>query len=112
MDIRALALLVAAAAAAPAARAQDADAERGRVLYETHCTACHYGRIHDGRVRPTVRDLSDLRDMVWQWAPHTRRQYTPDELEGIVQYLNGSHYRFGLAPERPRRGEVPAATAR
>ena len=27
-----------------------------------------------------------------------------DELEEVVQYLNQSHYRFGLAPDVPRRG--------
>jgi hypothetical protein len=38
--------------------------------------------------------------MVAQWAPQTKRTYTLDELEDIVQYLNESHYRFGLPPRR------------
>ena len=85
------ALLVPLAAAAQ-------EAQRGRVLYETHCGSCHFERIHDERMRPAVRDLSDLRDMVSQWAPHTKRSYTLDELSDIVEYLNQSHYRFGLTP--------------
>jgi len=79
------------------------DAERGRVLYQTYCGGCHYERIHIERLRPAVRDLADLRDMVAQWAPQTKRSFTPAELEHIVEYLNESHYRFGLAPLPGRR---------
>lgn len=78
------------------------DAARGRVLYETHCGACHYERVHD-RLRPAVKELSELRDMVALWAPQTKHAYTLDELESIVQYLNESHYRFGLPPAPRRR---------
>lgn len=81
-----------------AASAQDATSGRG--LYETYCGGCHYERIHTERLRPAVRDLTDLRDMVAHWARETkRRSYTPGELEDIVQYLNESHYRFGLPPK-------------
>jgi mono/diheme cytochrome c family protein len=84
-----------------AASAQDP--ANGRVLYETHCGSCHYERVHQ-RLRTDVRDLADLRDTVARWAPQTKRVFTLDELEEIVQYLNESHYRFGLAPDLPRRG--------
>jgi mono/diheme cytochrome c family protein len=76
------------------------DPARGRALYQTHCGGCHYERTHDERLRPAVRDLADLRDMVALWAPQTKRSYTLDELEDIVQYLNEAHYRFGLPPRR------------
>ena len=77
------------------------DAERGRVLYQTYCGGCHYERIHDERLRPAVRDLADLRDMVTQWAPHTKqRVYTLEELDDMVAYLNEAHYRFGLPPKK------------
>ena len=84
-----------------AAWAQDAD--QGRVLYETYCGGCHYERVHQ-RLRTSVKDLSDLRDMVARWAPQTKRRLTLDEQADVVQYLNESHYRFGLAPKLPRRG--------
>jgi mono/diheme cytochrome c family protein len=80
-----------------AAEAQDA--ERGRLLYQTHCDGCHYERVHD-RLRTEVKDLADLRDMVARWAPQTKRSFTLDEREEIVQYLNESHYRFGLPAKR------------
>jgi mono/diheme cytochrome c family protein len=85
-----------------AASASAQDAERGRLLYETHCGTCHYERVHQ-RVRTEVRDLDQLRDMVARWAPQTRHPFTLDEQESVVQYLNASHYRFGLPP-RPKKG--------
>ena len=85
-------LLLAFAAAAQ-------DAERGRLLYQTYCGGCHYERVHD-RLRTEVKDLSDLRDMVGRWAPQTKRSFTLDEREEIVQYLNESHYRIGLPAKR------------
>ena len=79
------------------------DAADGKVLYETHCGGCHYERVHQ-RTRSDVRDLANLRDTVARWSAQTKRTYTLDELENIVQYLNESHYRFGLAPDIQRRG--------
>lgn len=73
------------------------DGERGRMLYETHCGGCHYERVHD-RLRSDIKDLADLRDAVAKWAPQTKRSFTPDELEAVVEYLNASHYRIGLPP--------------
>jgi hypothetical protein len=35
---------------------------------------------------------------VARWAPQTKRQFTLDEREQVVQYLNESHYRIGLPP--------------
>jgi mono/diheme cytochrome c family protein len=84
-----------------AAAAQDA--ARGRMLYETYCGICHYERVHD-RLRSDVKDLADLRDMVARWAPQTKRQFTLDELEDVVAYLNESHYRFGLPARRQKPG--------
>lgn len=78
------------------------DAAHGKVLYETHCGTCHYERVHD-RLRSDVKDLADLRDMVARWAPQTRRSFTLDELEDVVEYLNVSHYRFGLPARTDRK---------
>ena len=82
-----------------AAPALAQDPAPGRVLYETHCGGCHYERVHD-RLRTEVKDLADLRDMVARWAPQTKRSFTLDEREEIAQYLNESHYRFGLPAKR------------
>ena len=75
------------------------DPGRGKLLYETHCGTCHYERVHQ-RLRSEVKDLGDLRDTVARWAAQTRHPFTLDEIEAVVQYLNESHYRFGVPPRK------------
>jgi len=86
-----------------AAPALAQDPAPGRVLYETHCGGCHYERVHE-RARSDVKGLADLRDTVARWAAQTKHRFTLDEIESVVQYLNESHYRFGLPPDLQRRG--------
>ena len=71
------------------------DAERGRALYETHCRACHYERIHKrGPSRSLVKSLAQLRTEVAQRAALTGQRFTTDDLDDIAEYLNRSHYRL------------------
>jgi len=72
---------------------QAQDLQRGKLLYDTHCATCHTERLH-GREKTAVKGMADLRDMVARWAPQTKRTFTPDELEDVVQHLNRSHYRL------------------
>jgi hypothetical protein len=77
----------------PAVLAQDA--ARGRGLYETHCLACHYERIHKrDPAKSIVRNLEDLRGQVAMRAAMTGRPFTREDLLDIVEYLNRSHYRL------------------
>ena len=78
------------------------DPARGRLLYDTYCGACHYERVHQ-RLRTKIGDLGDLRDEVGRWSRETRRSWTLDELEDVVQYLNESHYRIGLPPKEGKK---------
>ena len=88
--------LFALALALPFAAAAQ-DAERGKLLYDTHCGECHYERVHE-RLRSDVKDLADLRGTVGRWSRKTaRRSFSVDELDDIAEYLNESHYRFGAA---------------
>ena len=76
--------------------AQAQDAERGKLLYDTHCVACHYERIHDrAPAQSLVRSIDELRAEVSGRARLTDRKFTAQELEEITAYLNRSHYRFG-----------------
>jgi len=71
------------------------DAERGKLLYDTYCTDCHYERVHQrSRARSEVQDLSQLRDMVASRATLTKYRFSLDEKEDVVQYLNRSYYKF------------------
>ena len=71
------------------------NAERGRQLYEMHCGGCHYERLHQrDRARSSVRTLADLYVQVSRWASQTNRQFTLDELDDVVEYLDRTHYRI------------------
>jgi hypothetical protein len=87
-----VACAVGAACALPAA-AQDAG--RGRALYETHCLACHYERIHKrDPSRSLVQSESDLRAEVAFRARLTGQPFTREDLADIAEYLNRSHYKL------------------
>jgi mono/diheme cytochrome c family protein len=84
----AIALLLAAPAMAQ-------DAGRGRLLYETHCLACHYERIHKrDPARSLVRSYTGLQAEVARRAELTKQTFPIGDLEDIAEYLNRSHYRF------------------
>ena len=76
-----------------AAHAQDP--ARGRLLYETYCGECHYERVHQRTPETSrVKTLSDLRDIVANRAPTTKFNFSLDDREDVVQYLNRSHYKL------------------
>lgn len=77
----------------PSAAAQDA--AQGRVLYETHCLACHYERIHRREPsRSLIKSHAGLRVEVARRAALTGRAFTARELDDIAEYLDRSHYRM------------------
>ena len=71
------------------------DAQRGRLLYETHCLVCHYERIHNrDPSRSLVRTFTQLRLEVAQRAANTGQRFTIEDLDDIAEYLNRTHYRL------------------
>ena len=95
------ALIFAALLCAPLAVAAQ-DAERGRLLYETHCGACHAGRLHE-RARSKVHSLEELRDTVEHWAQQARRSFSADEVDDLLAHLNAKYYRFNMPAHPVRR---------
>ena len=75
--------------------AQAQDISRGQLLYETHCASCHTERLHD-REHSTIRSYGALRAEVGKRAAMTNRQFSPDELEDVIEFLDRSHYRLDL----------------
>ncbi len=71
------------------------DAQRGKLLYETHCLACHYERIHNREPsRSLVRTIAQLRLEVARRAANTGQRFTIEDLDDIAEYLNRTHYRL------------------
>lgn len=79
------------------------DAQRGKALYDTHCIACHYERIHKrDPSRSLVRTFTQLRLEVAQRAANTGQRFTIEDLDDIAEYLNRTHYRF-IEPGSPKK---------
>lgn len=73
--------------------ARAGDAERGRLLYENHCTVCHTSVVHirDER-KATSRE--EIRDWIERWQNELGLQWTSGEVEDVMEYLNERYYRL------------------
>ncbi len=102
--------LIAAACAALPAHA--ADAARGKVLYETRCTACHKTSVHLRKARKAT-SFTEVREQVARWSAELRSGWSAEEIDDVTLYLNDRYYGFpcpdtqcgsaqaGAVPPRP-----------
>jgi hypothetical protein len=66
--------------------------DRGRLLYENHCVACHTSRVHR-RSTPVPITRSELRLIVSAWAKSEQLGWTEGEVADVVEFLDSSYYR-------------------
>ena len=79
--------------AAAAAGNAPADPERGQILYEKHCGACHTPGIHFRReTLPVSRD--ELLGLVDLFRRQAGLAWTPEEINDVVEFLNRTRYHF------------------
>lgn len=66
---------------------------RGRLLYETHCIACHNSQMHwrDGRL---VRDWAGLAGQVRRWQERANLQWSDADILEVARHLNATIYRL------------------
>lgn len=84
-------LLTAGLLASPApARA---DLQRGRLLYENHCQACHASTVHV-REHRKAKSPAELRAYIQRWAGELKLPWTADEVDDVYQHLNNLYYKF------------------
>jgi mono/diheme cytochrome c family protein len=76
----------------PGAQAS-AGAERGKVLYETRCIACHANSVHNRDARK-AKSFDALRAQVLRWSAEVGGAWTADEVDDVTLYLNQRYYRF------------------
>jgi mono/diheme cytochrome c family protein len=65
----------------------------GALLYQTHCIGCHDKQIHwrDDRL---AKDWATLAAQVRRWQTNTGLQWTDQEIDEVVRYLNRTIYKF------------------
>lgn len=77
------------------------DVSRGQLLYENHCIACHREGLHE-RQASKVATYGDLRFQVDRWTKETGRRFTPAEREDLIEFLDATHYRLYLQPDKKK----------
>lgn len=75
------------------AAAQSADAERGRLLYENHCTVCHESVVHVRDDRK-VDSRAALLGYVARWQDYLGLGWSAEEMNDVRAYLNEQYYGF------------------
>ena len=71
--------------------AQPASAERGRLLYENHCTVCHESVVHVREDRK-VKTRQDLLAFISRWQNHLGLGWSAEEMNDVREYLNEKYY--------------------
>lgn len=87
-------LFVACAFAAAAAGAAEPD--RGQLLYETHCIACHNEQVH-WRKKKAAKNWTKLVAEVNRWQENGNLGWDDGDISAVARYLNMRYYRFRVA---------------
>lgn len=77
----------------PNAGAQTPSVERGRALYENHCTVCHTSRVHT-RVNRISASRADVREIVEKWQTQEKLLWGSQEVDDVVEFLARTRYQF------------------
>lgn len=75
------------------APAPAADPDRGRMLYENHCTGCHQSVVHirEGR---RVDSPASLRAQIQRWQRTQGLAWSDEDVEDVQAYLGETFYDF------------------
>ncbi len=87
----ALAFLV--IAAGTVAHAQGGSEDRGGLLYDTHCIACHTTEAH-WRDKKLATNWKALVEQVRVWQANANLGWSENDIEATSVYLNRRYYRF------------------
>lgn len=73
-----------------------ADAERGKMLYETRCNGCHTSSVHKRSARD-AKSYARLQAQVRRWSAEVGGSWSGDDIDDMTLYLNQRYYRFPCA---------------
>lgn len=98
----------------PAFANAQSDAARGKLLYATHCVACHSAEIH-WRDRKLATDWNSLKAQVRRWQGVMGLGWRDDDITLVARYLNTLYYHYPertqkTQPAPPVLGSSPAAS--
>ncbi len=69
------------------------DLERGRALYDNNCRVCHTAKVHR-RVPQLPTNEDELRRLVLTWVRFEGMQWSKEDVDDVVFYVNRTYYQF------------------
>ena len=67
--------------------------DRGRMLYQNHCVACHESRVHIREARK-VKTYADLEQFTRRFAGLAGVEWNDADMILVIEYLNRTHYKL------------------
>jgi mono/diheme cytochrome c family protein len=101
-----LALATLAAAGVPAGAQPQPAMTRGKLLYTTHCIACHSTQMH-WRDERRATDWNSLKAQVRRWQATAQLGWSESDIAEVARHLNDTIYRFPQTSDRVSRLERP-----
>jgi hypothetical protein len=84
-------------------------ANRGALLYDTHCVACHTTQMH-WRDKRIATDWESLKAQVRRWQATAHLGWSEEDVDAVARHLDERIYRFGAPGRRaaaPHGGSEP-----
>lgn len=85
-------VLITAFGLAPAS-ALPADLDRGRMLHETHCRACHDSVAYK-RDKKIATTYEEVRAQVVRWQTNTSLRWSDEDIDNVAAYLVKTYYKI------------------
>lgn len=73
------------------------DTQRGKLLYENHCRACHESNLHI-RKHSAVSSIGDVRFQIDRWQAELGLRWNRQDMDDIFEYLDTRYYHFDQRP--------------
>ena len=67
--------------------------DRGQLLYENHCTACHNDSVNS-RNNSKAHSIDEIRHWVIRWSKHLDLGWEKHDIDVVTDFLNQRYYHF------------------
>lgn len=69
--------------------------DRGQLLYENHCTACHEKSVHS-RKHYKANSINDIHQWVIRWSNNLELGWNKHDVDVVTDFLNRRYYHFTI----------------
>lgn len=90
-EIAVLGLLALASVALSGGLAGAADADRGKLLHDTHCMTCHDDAIYT-RADRKANTFEQLRGQVRNWQGVAGNKWSDEDIDAVAHEINDRYY--------------------